>query len=128
MANLILFWGKKSDASFTWVSDHQASAQESASSYEINSKDLLKADLSCLADMLGDGSVTLVLSSKDIVMAKIEVPNKAQKLLRKAVPYILEDEVASSVEDLFFAFNNKTGDGLLPVRAIARDYIDSCRV
>lgn len=125
MANLILFWGAKRNLSFTWMSESQGSDQESSPSYEINSKNLLKADLSCLADMLADGGVTLVLSSTDIVAAQIEVPNKAQKLLRKAIPYILEDEIASPVENLFFAFSQKNKDGLLPVRAIAREYIES---
>ncbi len=130
MTNLIVFWGEKSDSSFTWMSDGEGVQSENAhidnpDSYHIRTSDLLKADLSCLADMLGDGSVTLVVSCKDIVAAQIEVPNKAQKLLRKAIPYILEDEIASPVDDLFFAFLHKDENGLLPVRAIAREYLEN---
>jgi len=124
MAKLTLFWGERSDPSFVWMSEQTDSSDSISSGYQISSKNLLKADLSCLADMLADDSVTLVLSSSDIVSAQIEVPQKAQKLLRKAIPYILEDEIATPVEELFFAFSQKNKNGLLPVRAIARNYIE----
>ena len=124
MAKLTLFWGERSDPSFVWMSEQTDSGDSISSGYQISSKNLLKADLSCLADMLADDSVTLVLSSSDIVSAQIEVPQKAQKLLRKAIPYILEDEIATPVEELFFAFSQKNKNGLLPVRAIARNYIE----
>jgi len=124
MANLTLFWGERTDPSFVWMSEQANSDDAVSSGYDISSKNLLKADLSCLADMLADDSVTLILSSIDIVSAQIAVPQKAQKLLRKAIPYILEDEIATPVEDLFFAFSQKNKNGLLPVRAITRDYIE----
>ena len=124
MAKLTLFWGERSAPSFVWMSEQTDSNESISSGYKISSKNLLKADLSCLADMLADDSVTLILSSADIVSAQIEVPQKAQKILRKAIPYILEDEIATPVEDLFFAFSQKSKNGLLPVRAIAKNYID----
>ncbi|MCF6193207.1 MAG: type II secretion system protein GspL [Kangiellaceae bacterium] len=124
MANLTLFWGERTDPSFVWMSEQANSDGAVSSCYEISSKNLLKADLSCLADMLAGDSVTLILSSVDIVSAQVTVPQKAQKLLRKAIPYILEDEIATPVEELFFAFSQKNKEGLLPVRAIAKDYIE----
>jgi len=124
MANLTLFWGERSDLSFVWMSEQTNSDDTVSNGYHISSKNLLKADLSCLADMLADGSVTLILSSIDIVAAQVEVPQKAQKLLRKAIPYILEDEIATPVEELFFAFSQKNKNGLLPVRAITKNYIE----
>jgi len=134
MAKLVLFWGEKSDLSFSW---RMVGGQEKDSSqlpsdhidrYQIESHDLLKADLSCLAEMAemsGTRGVTLVLSSTDITAAQVEVPNKAQRLLRKAVPYMLEDEVATSVDDLFFAFADKQKNKKLAVRAIERDYLEN---
>jgi len=129
MTKLVLFWGEKNDLSFTWK---LAGNQENKSldnplidSYQIESSELLKADLSCLAEMVGTDGVSLVLSAIDITAAQVEVPNKALRLLRKAVPYMLEDEIATSVDDLFFAFADKPQKNSLSVRAIERDYLDS---
>ena len=131
MAKLVLFWGEKNDQTFTW---RFATGQEnelsqlpahSLDNYQLESKEILKADLACLADMALSNSVTLVVSSIDIATAQVEVPNKAQRLLRKAIPYMLEDEVATSVDDLFFAFADRNKNNRMPVRAIERSYLES---
>lgn len=142
MKNLVLFWGEKSDESFTWVIEEADNSLASAtniaesnrdsrlqsdlvrSQYAIEKNELLKDDLSCLSDMLGEGSVTLLISAKDVVVTQVPVPNKAQKLLRKAIPFILEDEVASPIDKLFFAFSTKNKSNLLPVRAIDKNYLE----
>ncbi len=131
MAELILFWGEKGEPSFTWrlsASQKKDLSQTPAhplDHYQLESKEILKADLACMADMAQSANVTLVLSSIDIATAQVEVPNKAQRLLRKAVPYMLEDEMAMSVDDLFFAFAERNKDNLLSVRAIERTYLES---
>lgn len=131
MAKLILFWGNKNAPSFSWrLSASQKDESSKASdhlldSYQLESNEILKADLACMADMAQSNTVTLVLSSTDVAMAQVEVPNKAQRLLRKAVPYMLEDELATSVDDLFFAFAERQKSNCLPVRAIDRTYFDS---
>ncbi len=129
MAKLILFWGEKNNPSFTWrlsANQGDGSPQTPAHyNYQLESKEILKADLACIADMAQSNSVTLVLSSIDIATAQVEVPNKAQRLLRKAVPYMLEDEIATSVDDLFFAFAERNKNNQLPVRGIERVYLES---
>jgi general secretion pathway protein L len=131
MAKLILFWGEKYNQSFTWrlsTSQGNGSPQTAAhllDNYQLESKQILKADLACIADMAESNSVTLVLSSIDIVTAHVEVPNKAQRLLRKVVPYMLEDEIATSVDDLFFAFAERNKLNHLPVRGVERIYLES---
>lgn len=131
MAKLILFWGEKDEPLFSWrllhsqKNDPQKTSVPTLDNYQLESKEILKADLACMADMAQSNSVTLVLSSIDIVTAQVEVPNKAQRLLRKAIPYMLEDEIATSVDDLFFAFAERDTNRLLPVRAIEKNYLDS---
>jgi len=131
MTKLVLFWGEKDDQLFHWRLTHSQKNDPSktsdllAQNYQLESKEILKADLACLADMAQTSSVTLVLSSIDIATAQVEVPNKAQRLLRKAIPYMLEDEFATSVDDLFFAFSERNANNLLPVRAIERNYLES---
>ena len=107
MAKLILFWGEKGEELFSWrlsgsqKNDSAESSEHLLENYQLESKEILKADLACMADMAQSNSVILVLSSIDVATAQVEVPKKAQRLLRKAVPYILEDEIAASVDDLF---------------------------
>lgn len=131
MSKLTLFWGEKDDLSFTWLlngnqnNDQSNSSLNQLETYQLESHEILKADLSCIADMAESKMVTLVLSSTDVVAAQVEVPNKNIRLLRKAVPYMLEDEVAISVNELFFAFADKIPDNQLSVRAIDRTYLES---
>lgn len=129
MTKLVLFWGEKSDLSFTWKlvgeKENASLNNQLSDSYQIESNELLKADLACLAEMAASIGVSLVLSATDVTAAQVEVPNKAQRLLRKAVPYMLEDEVAISVEDLFFAFADKADKNGMQVRAIERDYLEN---
>jgi len=126
MAEITLFWGEKEQPSFIWeISKNQDINQNQTAIHELESHEILKADLACLAEMAALNTVTLVLSCKDVSCAQVEVPNKAQRLLRKAVPYMLEDEMASSVDDLFFALADKSKDKLLAVRAIDREYLES---
>jgi len=126
MAEITLFWGEKEQPTFTWeISKSQDINQNQTAIHELESHQILKADLACLAEMAESNLVTLVLSSKDVTCAQVEVPNKAQRLLRKAVPYMLEDEMASSVDELFFALADKSKEKLLSVRAIDREYLES---
>jgi general secretion pathway protein L len=129
MAKLTLFWGNKKNASFTWhfCSEQKKSNSidgELSQSYQLENHEILKADLVCIADMAKGHEVDLVVSSIDVGSAQVLVPNKAQKVLRKAVPYMLEDELATSVDNLFFAFTDKTKDNLLNVRAIEKEYLE----
>lgn len=129
MAKLTIFWGNKNDVSFTWhllsePNKEDLNETDLLSSYQLQNHEILKADLACMADMAKKHDVSLILSSIDVNNAQVLVPNKGQKLLRKAVPYMLEDEIATSVDDLFFAFSDKIKNNLLTVRAIERDYLE----
>jgi general secretion pathway protein L len=125
MKELTLFWGNHRDEIFTWhTSKNSTSGSAQKPLHQLESHEILKADLPCLAEMAADCSVTLVLSADDVMSALVSVPNKAQRLLRKAVPYMLEDELASSVDDLFFALADKPTDSKLQVRAIDRAYLE----
>ena len=96
MNELTLFWGSRNDAAFQWrASNDEASETTIKPLYQLESHEILKADLASLAEMAVNSKVTLVLSCSDVICAHLQVPNKAQKLLRKAIPYMMEDEVAS---------------------------------
>ncbi len=126
MNELTLFWGNKENPTFYW----QFTSQEETSNgqtalHQLESHEILKADLSCMAEMATNAKVTLVISCQDVVCANVQVPNKAQKLLRKAVPFMLEDDIATPVDQLFFALADKADKSGLAVRAIDRYYLES---
>jgi general secretion pathway protein L len=50
-------------------------------------------------------TVTFVPTS-DLVLKSLKVPSKSVKAMRLAVPYMLEDELAQDVEELFFAYSD----------------------
>jgi general secretion pathway protein L len=46
----------------------------------------------------------------DVLLKRLVVPTKSQRAMRSAVPYMLEDELAQDVDQLFFAYANMTND------------------
>ncbi|MBV1911934.1 MAG: hypothetical protein KUG78_21775 [Kangiellaceae bacterium] len=126
MSKLTIFWGDRNDLNFRWhISEPEKVDTLQQPVHHLESKEILKADLSCMADMAANSKVTLVISCKNVISANLEVPNKAQKLLRKAIPYMIEDDIASSVDDLFFALSDKRENDKLAVRAVDKDYLES---
>jgi len=129
MAILTIFWHSEKDPSFRWEIRQNSSSQSQASdqsidAYQIENHDLLKADLNCISQMAMQAKVHLVIASSDAFSTQVQVPKKAQRLLRKAVPYMLEEEVASPVEEMFFALGERNKNEQLEVRAINRNYLE----
>jgi len=135
MKDLLIFWGDSEQVTFTWklegvdnidLSNTDLNKEGNISErYELKSEELLKADLSCLADMAEFTKVSLILSSQDIVSAVLEIPNRSPKLMRKAIPFMMEDEVATSVDSLFYAYKDFGKDKPISVRGIERAYLES---
>lgn len=135
MTDLLIFWGDSEQVTLTWKIDNSNSVDLSGvdsssdekfnASYHLESEEILKADLSCLADMAQSKKVSLVLPSQDIVSAELEIPNRNPKLMRKAIPFMMEDEVATSVDSLFYAYKDLGKNKPVSVRGIERDYLES---
>jgi len=55
--------------------------------------------------------VTVLVPTSDVALKSLNVPAKSQKAIRLAAPYMLEDELAQEVEQLFFAYGqNKSAN------------------
>lgn len=122
MNKLTIFWNDRGAAHFNWWLSDQAQPIDSAIPL-LESHEILKADLACMADVAAGRQVELVISSHDVHFNQVNIPGKAQRHLRKAVPYLLEEQLADSVDELFMAFGNKRSSGDIPVRALALDYL-----
>lgn len=131
MNKLTIFWNDRSSDSFRWyLSGNQALNSPKSSSQitavpDIESEQILKADLACLADTAHGKNVHLVLSCNDVHFNQVTMPNKGQRHLRKAVPYLLEEQVAQTIDELFFALGNRQNDGKIPVRGITLEYLQA---
>ncbi|MDQ7048560.1 MAG: type II secretion system protein GspL [Enterobacterales bacterium] len=129
MAILTIFWHGEKEPNFHWEMRQNSAAQsltseQSTDAYQIENHELLKADLNCLSQMAMRATVHLVIASSDAFTTQVQLPKKAQRLLRKAVPFMLEEEVASPVDEMFFALGERSKNEKLEVRAINKNYLE----
>ncbi|TWX55231.1 type II secretion system protein GspL [Colwellia hornerae] len=59
-----------------------------------------------LAEQAKQREVIALVPTSDISLKSLTVPSKSAKAMRLAVPYMLEDELAQDVEELFFAYSD----------------------
>lgn len=64
--------------------------------------------------------VVMVVAGTEVLMEEVEVPGTNLAKAQKAVPYMLEEQIAQDVESSHFAFGNKLPSGKIPVAVIAR--------
>ena len=62
--------------------------------------------LSELTEKAQQREVKVFVPGADVLLKRLTVPTKSQRAMRSAVPYMLEDELAQDVDDLFFAYAN----------------------
>jgi|GEM_PF-74003 len=60
--------------------------------------------LSELTEKAQQRLVKVFVPGSDVLLKRLTVPTKSQRAMRSAVPYMLEDELAQDVEQLFFAY------------------------
>jgi len=63
-------------------------------------------DLTQLTEKAQTRQVVAFVSSADIAFKSLKVPGNSQRAIRAAAPYMIEDELAQDVEQLFFAYGN----------------------
>ncbi len=66
--------------------------------------------LSELSEKSQQRIVKVFVPGSDVVLKSLKVPTKSQRAMRSAVPYMLEDELAQDVEELFFAYADLAND------------------
>lgn len=54
--------------------------------------------------------VNIFVPGSDVLLKRIALPTKSQRSMRAAVPYMLEDELAQDVDELFFAYADNVAD------------------
>ncbi len=100
------------------------SENEIIASGQLNHKD----ELSSLTNHAQSRQVLALASGLDVTLKTITLPGKFNKQLQSAAPYIIEEELAGDVDNLFFAFGDKVEvDGKPAVNAaiVDRDTMDN---
>jgi general secretion pathway protein L len=62
------------------------------------------SQLTELTEKASTRKVTVLVPACDVAFKKLNVPSKSTRAIKQAVPYMLEDELAQDVDNLFFAY------------------------
>jgi len=91
--------GSKTHDSIHWLIKTDANDEIIASGELSDSTELTQ-----LTEKAKQRKVITLVPSCDVVLKSLSVPSKSTRAMRLAVPYMLEDELAQDVEQLFFAY------------------------
>lgn len=69
--------------------------------------------------------VIVLLPATETLTTTVDIPIRSSVRLNAALPYALEEQVASDVETIHFAAGDKRESGLRPVAAVARATMDT---
>ncbi len=64
--------------------------------------------------------VVMVVAGTELLMEEVQIPSTNLSKALKAVPYMLEEQLAQDVESSHFAFGSKLDSGKIPVIVIAK--------
>mmetsp|Transcript_6286 Transcript_6286/g.3530 ORF Transcript_6286/g.3530 Transcript_6286/m.3530 type:complete len:406 (-) Transcript_6286:1923-3140(-) len=68
--------------------------------------------------------VIVLVPAVSIYLTSVKIPARSRKQLLNALPYALEDEIASNVEDLHFAAGKKQEDKCLPAAGVNKETLE----
>ena len=83
-------------------------------------------ELDALKTLLQGRRMVVLFDSAYLNIESVSIPGNNRQRQMLAVPYALEDRLASDIEDVHFALGKKQDDGSLPVIAIEKTVLDDC--
>ncbi|CAB9495895.1 type II secretion system protein GspL [Alteromonas macleodii] len=105
MEQLLVRLGANYTDPISWLV-YSKSEDEIIASGELTSAE----DLSTLTERAGQRSVIALAPSSEILLKWVELPPKAGRKIISAIPFMLEDELATDISQQFFAIGPKRGD------------------
>ena len=72
-----------------------------------------------------DAERVLVVPGEKVLYTHAKVPSRNARQIAQAVPYVIEEQVATDVEDCFFALGDRNADGDVNVAVIDRSQMDA---
>ena len=93
--------GSKEQDTIHWLVWSLAEQEIIASGELANAEELAE-----LTDKAQSRRVTVLVPSCDVALKALTVPGNSNRAIKLAAPYMLEDDLAQDVDDLFFAYHN----------------------
>ena len=73
------------------------------------------------------GGVVFVIPGQDVLMTKANVPTKQRRKVVQAVPFVVEEQLASDIEDCVFSIGARNQDGAISVSVIKTELLEDHR-
>jgi general secretion pathway protein L len=77
------------------------------------------------AVVAGARRVVVLVPGEDVTLYEARVPGRNRQRVLRAIPFALEEQLASDVEDLHFALGNPLDDDRYPVAVVGRQQMDA---
>nr|BBG82716.1 general secretion pathway protein L [Shewanella sp.] len=116
---LFIRLGKTSEHPCSWLVWSEQE-QEIIASGELSDA----ASLSTLADRAGNRPVDVLVPAANMTLTQIMLPEKGQRQALKALPYMLEESLATNVDNMHFVVGLREGE-LLNVAAVAHEQMQT---
>jgi len=84
-----------------------------------------QGDLHTAANHAAGCRVIVFVSAFDVLLTEVDLPAMNRQRLIKAVPFALEEQVVSDVDDLHFALGQREDDSELPCAVVERHVTDA---
>lgn len=72
-----------------------------------------------------DGRVVAIVPGESVLMTKAVVPSKQYRQILQAVPYVVEEQLATDIENCFFALGQRDSSGCVEVSVVSRPALDA---
>ena len=86
---------------------------------------LSQGSLSDISSMAKGKHATVLLDAACLTLHKVNIPSQNRQRQLQAVPFALEEQLASDIEDMHFALGKKTSAQDLPVISINKSLLDT---
>jgi len=80
-----------------------------------------RGETDSLAEAAVNREVVVVVPGEDILLLTLNLPKLSRHRLQQALPYALEEHLASDVDELHFAVGHYQADGSLPVAVVSHE-------
>ena len=85
---------------------------------------IFRGDLKTAANHASGCRVVVMVPGQEILLTSIDLPGMNRQRLMRAVPFALEETVATDLDDLHFATGVRGADGRLAVAACDREHLE----
>ena len=86
-----------------------------------------EAALTLLLGEDGQADLVWVLPGEEVLQTTAKVPSRQYRQIVQAVPYVVEEQLATDVESCFFALGERDSDGAIAVAVIATQQLELAR-